>query len=71
MYVTLPDLEAIESARVLLGRIASERLRQHSQRGSGALWASVSNDGRVRVGTPLLDPGEGFYVDLNGQWTEA
>lgn len=35
------------------------------------VWASVTNDANIRVGTPLLHPGEGYYVNHRGYSWEA
>ncbi|MGD8851368.1 MAG: hypothetical protein PVI28_03000 [Gammaproteobacteria bacterium] len=72
MYPMTPELtRAIETARGLLAREVSERQRRGTGRGAAALWAAVRRDGRILVGTPLFYPGEGFYVDHTGHWTEA
>jgi hypothetical protein len=63
--------QAIQTARVLLARERSERGRREGRNSGAPLWAGVSREGRIVVGTPLLRPGEGFYVDHTGHWTEA
>ena len=35
------------------------------------VWASVTQDARICVGTPLLHPGKGYYVDRHGDWEEV
>ena len=35
------------------------------------LWASVDHTGRIRVGTPVLHQGQGYYVDYRGEWEEV
>jgi hypothetical protein len=72
MHPITPEVaEAIETARAVLERAVSERTARGACRGAAVLWAGVSREGRILVGTPLFDPGEGFYVDPDGDWTEA
>lgn len=35
------------------------------------IWASVTHDGRIMVGTPILRPGQGYYVNHDGTWRAA
>lgn len=35
------------------------------------VWASVTHDGRIFVGTPLLRSGQGYYVKHDGNWEEV
>ncbi|MFQ5936950.1 MAG: hypothetical protein ACE5LB_11150 [Acidiferrobacterales bacterium] len=35
------------------------------------VWASVTHDATIRVGTPLLHPGQGYYVNHDGQHWEV
>ena len=32
------------------------------------VWASVTYDGRIAIGNPLLRGGDGFYVNHLGKW---
>ena len=35
------------------------------------IWASVTTSGRIQVGTPVLRPGDGYYVNHRGEWESA
>lgn len=35
------------------------------------IWAAITYDGRIRVGTPVLHSGQGFYLNHSGEQIEV
>jgi hypothetical protein len=67
-----PRLErACQVAAALVDHQLNIRQRLNPAFNPAELWASVTHDARICVGTPLLRPGQGYYVDHRGQWLET
>jgi hypothetical protein len=63
--------KAFEIAAAFVGREVTIRLRLDPLTNPDEIWAAVTFDGRIFIGTPALHGGQGFYVDHNGNWMEA
>ena len=72
MYAISPKLaKAVEIAAAFVQREISKRKRLNPDSNPDEVWASVTYDGRIFIGTPLLHAGQGLYVDHFGHWKEA
>ncbi len=49
----------------------TKRKRLNPRFNPDEVWASVTLDANIRVGTPLLRPGKGYYVNHRGDSWEA
>lgn len=63
--------KATELAVTFLEREVSKRCKLDPEQNPSALWAGVTLDGRIFIGTPVLPTGTGFYVDRFGHCKEA
>jgi hypothetical protein len=63
--------KAIDIAAAFVERELNIRLRLNPHFCKDELWAAVTVDGQILIGTPLLQDGQGMYVDHNGQSMEA
>jgi len=72
MITLTPYLEkAIEIAAVCVEREFQMRRRIDPEIPPEELWASVTLDGRIVIGHPVLQSGQGFYVNNLGEWREV
>lgn len=62
---------ACQFAAALIDWELRKRQRLDPRFNPNELWASVTHDARICVGTPLLRPGQGYYVNQQGEWTEV
>jgi hypothetical protein len=63
--------KAIDIAAAFVERELSIRMRLNPQFRKEELWAAVTADGQILIGTPLLRDGQGMYVDHEGRLMEA
>ena len=67
-----PRMErACDVAAAFLAHELNLRRRLRPNFNPDELWASVTRDARISIGTPLLREGQGYYVNHCGNWTEA
>lgn len=67
-----PRIErAIDIAIALVTREVNVRTRLNPSFCKDELWAAVTADGQILVGTPLLRDGQGTYVDHQGRLMAA
>jgi hypothetical protein len=73
MNATTPKLaKGIEIATAFVQREVKKRTRLNPEGcNPEEIWASLTHDGRIFIGTPLLRTGQGFYVDYRGRWQAA
>jgi hypothetical protein len=72
MITLTPYLEkAIEIAAVCVEREFQVRRRLDPEIPPEELWASVTLDGCIAIGHPVLPSGRGFYVNNLGEWQEV
>ena len=72
MITLTPYLEkAIEIAAGCVEREFQVRRRIDPEIPPEELWASVTLDGRIAIGHPVLQSGQGFYVNNLGEWREV
>jgi len=64
-------IKAIEIAAVCVEREFQVRRRIDPEIPPEELWASVTLDGRIAIGHPVLQSGQGFYVNNLGEWQEV
>jgi hypothetical protein len=64
-------IKAIEIAAVCVDREFQVRRRIDPEIPPEELWASVTLDGRIAIGHPVLQSGQGFYVNNLGEWQEV
>lgn len=64
-------LKAFQLAATMVEWEFEKRRRLNASCNPDELWASVTHDAHIRVGTPLLRPGQGYYVDRGGSWWAA
>lgn len=64
-------LKAIEIATAFLQTEVRKCKRLNPCFNANEVWATVSLDGRIIIGTPLLHGASGLYVDSNGSWREG
>jgi len=64
-------IKAIEIAAVCVEREFQVRRRIDPEIPPEELWASVTLDGRIAIGHPVLQSGQGFYVNNLGEWREV
>ena len=62
---------ACQVATALIIWEIDKRRRLNPRINPDEIWASVTQDARIFIGTPLLHPGEGYYVDRRGDWEEV
>jgi hypothetical protein len=62
---------ACELAAAVLAREVDKRRRLNPYFNPDEVWASVTVDAHIFVGTPLLYPGQGYYVDHRGDRMKA
>lgn len=62
---------AADIAAAFIQRELSVRLRLNPDFRKEDLWAAVTSDGRIFIGTPLLRDGQGAYVDHQGRLMAA
>lgn len=63
--------KAIEIAEAFLRREISKQQRLNPGLNPDEIWAGVSFDGRIVIGTPMFHEGHGVYVNHNGHWKEV
>jgi hypothetical protein len=63
--------KAVEVAVAFIQREIYIRMRLNPETNPAEIWATVTFDGRIRLGTPVLHTGQGFYVNHSGNWKEA
>jgi hypothetical protein len=72
MLTLTPSLaKAVEIATAFVGRELALQRRLNPQVNPDEVWAGIAFDGRMVIGHPVLQPGQGLYVNQLGQWTEA
>lgn len=59
---------ACQMAAAFIDREVRTRQRLNPHFNPGELWASVTHDARIRIGTPLLRSGQGYYVSHRGHY---
>jgi hypothetical protein len=64
-------IRAIDIAVALIEREVSVRSRLNPEFCKDELWAAVTADGQILIGTPLIRDGQGMYVDHEGQLMAA
>ena len=64
-------LKALQLAATMVEWEFEKRRRLNPSCNPDELWASVTHDAHILVGTPLLHRGEGYYVDREGNWWAA
>lgn len=62
---------AIDIAIALVERELSVRTRLNPSFCRNELWAAVTPEGQILIGTPLLRDGQGTYVDPDGRLMAA
>ena len=72
MNTTSPRLaRAVDIAAAFVQRELTKRMRLNANYTPADIWASVTFDGHICIGTPLLARGQGYYVNHSGQWELA
>lgn len=72
MTAISPKLErACQFAAAVIAWEVEKRRRLNPCFNPDEVWASVTLDAHIRVGTPLLHPGEGYYVNGHGDWMKV
>jgi hypothetical protein len=64
-------IKAIEIAAPCVEREVQVRHRLDPNIQAEELWASVTLDGHILIGHPVLQRGRGFYVNHQGKWQEV
>ncbi len=72
----MPDISskvvrACQFAAAVIDWEVKKRRRLNPNFNPDEVWASVTYDAHIRVGTPLLRAGKGFYVNRQGDWEEV
>ena len=62
---------AIDIAVAFVARELDVRTRLNPSFCKDELWAAVTEDGQILIGTPLLRDGQGMYVDHEGRLMAA
>ena len=62
---------ACELAAAVVSREVEKRRRLNPHFNPDEVWASVTVDAHIFIGTPLLRPGEGYYVTHCGDRIRA
>jgi hypothetical protein len=62
---------AIDIAVAFIERELSVRMRLNPHFCKEELWAAVTVDGQILIGTPLIRDGQGMYVDHEGRLMAA
>ncbi|MFQ6021399.1 MAG: hypothetical protein ACE5NW_01650 [Acidiferrobacterales bacterium] len=62
---------ACQFAAAMIAREVAKRRRFNHGFNPDEVWASVTRDATIHVGTPLLHPGEGYYVNHCGDRWEV
>lgn len=74
MTVTSGDTKldrAFDIATAFVQRELNKRTRLNPNYTPADIWAVVTHDGRIFIGTPVLHQGQGYYVDHDGQWWQV
>ena len=64
-------MRAFQFASAMTERELAKRRRSNPSFNPDELWASVTHQAHICVGTPLIPAGKGYYVDYKGNWKEA
>lgn len=62
-----PEVLAVE----LLDKELHKRQLLNPEFNPEEIWAAITYDGRVRIGTPMLHCGQGYYLDYQGRRLDA
>ena len=62
---------AVDIAAAFVQHELTKRMRLNPNYTPADIWAGVTHDGRIFVGTPVLQQGQGYYVDHRGHWRQA
>ena len=63
--------KAVEIATAFLQSEVNKAKRLNPHFNPQEVWASVSLEGRIIIGTPLLHGARGLYVNHDGHWMEG
>lgn len=64
-------VRACQFAAAMIAREVATRRRFNHDFNPDEVWASVTRDAKIHIGTPLLYPGEGYYVNHSGDRWEV
>ena len=62
---------ACQVAAAVVDWEVNKRRRLNPRFNPEELWASVTHEARIYVGTPLLHTGKGYYVNHRGDYWEV